>query len=129
MADNTQENEPIPINIGNICEGALVEAFAVELDKVLKNIMDPNTEARAKRSITFEVAFHPKDDRVQVNTEFSSKTRLAGLIPVNQKIFVGKDAEGVLYALDEDPRQMYIFTPPKPIEAPQPIPFSTGTKG
>lgn len=126
MAD--QEHEPIPINIGNICGGAIVEAFAIELDKVLKNIMDPNTEARAKRVISFDVLFAPKDDRVTVNTEFSCKTKLAGLIPSNQKIFVGKDAEGTLYALDEDPRQMQIFTAPKPIEAPAPIPFS-GTSG
>ena len=59
MADQ-QENEPIPINIGNICDGALVEAFEVELAKVIKNIMDPNTEAKAKRSITMTVDFHPK---------------------------------------------------------------------
>jgi hypothetical protein len=123
MADQ-QENEPIPINIGNICDGALVEAFEVELAKVIKNIMDPNTEAKAKRSITMTVDFHPKDDRVQINVESEVKTRLAGLVPANSRIFVAKDAEGVLYALDEDPRQMHIFTPQKPVEAPAPIIFS-----
>ena len=45
-------------------------------------------------------------------------------MPANSRIFVAKDAEGVLYALDEDPRQMHIFTPQKPVEAPAPIIFS-----
>jgi hypothetical protein len=108
-----------------ICEGALVEAFEVELAKVIKNIMDPNTEAKAKRSITMTVDFHPKDDRVQINVESEVKTRLAGLVPANSRIFVAKDADGVLYALDEDPRQMHIFTPAKPVEAPAPIVFSS----
>jgi hypothetical protein len=126
MAD--EQHELITINIGNISDGALVEAFEVELAKVIANIMDPSTEAKTKRQITMTVKFHPKDDRTQINVETSVDTRLAGLMPSSTRIFIGKDAEGGLHALDEDPRQMHIFTPPKPVEAKAPIVFSSGTK-
>jgi hypothetical protein len=122
-------DEVIPINIGNICDGALVEAFEVELAKVIANIMDPNTSYKTKRSISMTVDFHPKEDRVQINVESSVNTKLAGLIPSNSRIFVGKDAEGGLHAVDEDPRQMNIFLPAKPLESASAIQFpGTGTK-
>jgi hypothetical protein len=73
------------------------------------------------------VKFHPKDDRVQINCEFTCETKTAGLMPATSRMFVGRDAEGSLYALSEDPRQMHIFTPPTPKEAPAPIPFANGT--
>jgi hypothetical protein len=127
MASTEEQHEPIPINIGNICEGALVEGFAIELDKVLKNIMDPSTSFKTKRRITMTVEFSPKEDRVQTMAEVSFETKLASMIPAVSRIFVGKDEAGVLYALDEDPRQMHIFTPPKPEKAPAVIQFSSGT--
>jgi hypothetical protein len=125
MAGEAME-APITINIGNLCDGAIVEAFDTELAKVLANILDPNTEARDKREITFTVKFHPKDDRVQINTTFECKTKLAGLMAATSRMFIGRDDTGVLYGLSEDPRQMNIFVPPAPKAAPSPIPFSSG---
>lgn len=123
--EQDQQHDPITINIGNVCDGAMVEAFEVELQKVLKNIMDQNTDARAKREIRLVLKLYPKDDRVQINTEFTCETKLAGLMPSTSRLFVAKDANGALYALDEDPRQMNIFTPPKPVEVAAPIPFAS----
>jgi hypothetical protein len=115
--------EPVTINIGNICDGAMIDAFELKLREVLANIMDPSTEARQKREICLVLKLHPKDDRVQINTEFTCSVKLAGLMPATSRMYVAKDAEGVLYALAEDPRQMHIFTPPKPLEAPSVIKF------
>ena len=121
------QDEAIPINIGNICDGAMVEAFELKLADALRNIMDPSTEARSKREIVLRVKFHPKDDRVQINYEFTCDTKLAGLMPATSRMFVGRDAAGALYALSEDPRQMHIFTPPAPRAAPAPLPFVSGS--
>ena len=116
------EHEPIAINIGNICEGALIDAFELELTRVLHNVMDLNTDARAKRSISMKVNFHPKDDRIQLNVEFKCESALAPLSAKTSRIFIGKDEEGTLYGLKDDPRQMNIFTPPtKPESAQAPV--------
>ncbi len=97
----------------------------MQLGKCLRNIMDQNTEARAKREIRLVLKLHPKDDRVQINMEFTCESKLAPLMPANSRMFVGRGADGALYALAEDPRQMNIFTPPKPIEAPPVIQFTS----
>jgi hypothetical protein len=115
--------EAQPITIENVCGGAMVEAFEISLRKCLTNIMDPNTDARRKREVRLTLTLHPKDDRVTVNCEFDCTEKLASMIPVESTLFVGKDAEGTLYALTEDPRQMNIFTPPAPREVPAPIQF------
>jgi hypothetical protein len=114
---------PITINIGNVCGGAMVEAFELRLREVLQNIMDPNTEARKAREVRLVLTINPKDDRVTLNTEFQCTTKLAGMIPATSLMYVGKDQEGVLYALTEDPRQMNFFTPPKPKPVREPIAF------
>jgi hypothetical protein len=118
------EKEQITINIGNVADGAMIEAFQLELQKVIQNIMDPSTEATAKRYIRLELMLKPKDDRIQLNTEFTCTSKLAGIIPVDSRIFIGKDSEGQLVALAEDPRQMNIFQAPKPVELPKPIEFN-----
>lgn len=115
---------PITINIGNICDGAMIDAFEVELAKVLRNIHDPSTEAKTKRRITLELELHPKDDRTQINVQFTCSSKLAGLMPSTSRFFIGKDVEGGLVPLAEDPRQMNIFTPPAPVKVPSPIIFS-----
>ena len=117
------QNEATAITISNVCGGAMVEAFETSLRKCLANIMDPNTDARRKREVRLTLTLHPKDDRVTVDCEFDCTEKLASMIPVESRLFVGKDAEGTLYALTEDPRQMNIFTPPAPREVPQPIQF------
>ena len=116
-------NEPAVICLDNVCEGAAVEAFGIELGKVLDNIHDANTSATAKRSITLEVVIVPKEDRTQLNVAFRCKSSLAGIVPATSRMFIGKDEHGNLYALDRDPRQASLFTPPKPREVAKPIEF------
>ena len=117
------EQEFITINIGNVADGAMVEAFQLELQKCLLNIMDPSTEATAKRVIKLELTIKPKDDRIQLNCEFTCTSKLAGIIPVDSKIFIGKDAEGHLVPLVDDPRQMNIFQPPPTVQVPSVLTF------
>lgn len=129
MSDETQppsgpQHEDLAtINIGNVCDGAAVEAFETELMNVLNNINDPNTSATATRTITLTISISPKEDRTQLNTKFNCRSSLAGQLPAESRMFVAKDANGKLYAVDRDPRQAFLFNPPKPKEAPKPIEF------
>ena len=116
-------SEPVTINIGNVADGAMVEAFQKAMGEVLRNIADPSTPATQARHIVLRLKIKAKDDRIQLNTEFVCETKLASLTPSLSRMFVGKDQEGALYALDSDPRQLNIFAPPKPVEARAPIEF------
>lgn len=107
-------DEPITVNIGNVADGAMVEAFEKTLREVLLNIADPSTLATQSRHIVLRLKIKPNDDRVQLNTEFTCESKLASVTPNLSRMFVGRDEAGVLYALTEDPRQLNIFSPPKP---------------
>ena len=51
------------LTLENLGNGAAVELFDEALEKVLKNIMDPNTDPKAERSITMKVTFKPDENR------------------------------------------------------------------
>lgn len=118
--ERNEENagDEVSINIGNINEGAAIDAFNLELRKVLENIADLSTVATATRTITLKVEFKPESDRCKVQTEFSTKTTLAPIEKHCSKIFVARTENGHLVALDADPRQMALWSPPKPKEVP-----------
>ena len=50
---HTNEEKLTLSNLGN---GAAVELFGIELRRVLKDVMDPNTDPKAVREITLKTA-------------------------------------------------------------------------
>jgi hypothetical protein len=64
------DQQPIPINIGNVSDGAMIEAFEKELREVLRSIADPTTPSTAKREIGFRLSMKPNDDRMQIDTVY-----------------------------------------------------------
>lgn len=113
MADDVN-----PINIGNINDGALIEAFDIELRKVLQNIADINTPATQTRSLTLKVDFKPQGDRCTIVTEVTCSSKFAAIEKHSSKVFLGRTEEGVVVAFDKDPRQLPLWSAPKPKEVP-----------
>lgn len=107
-----------PINIGNINDGAVIDAFNIELRKILDNIADVNTPATDTRTMTLQIAFRPHADRCTIVTELKTSAKLAGLEKHSARIFAGRSEDGVVVAFDKDPRQMPLWSAPKPKETP-----------
>jgi hypothetical protein len=125
MAEPQQPEEiQIPINLGNINEGAATEGFDIELSKVLANIADINTPATETRAITIKIAFKPSYDRCAIATEVKISSSLANIEKHESKIFMGQDDQGHLLSFADDPRQQVLFQRPKD-EAPSVITFNT----
>lgn len=57
--------------------GAIAEITDYEVERVVANIMDPNTSATAKRKITITLTFAPDDYRQQIGMDAQAKTTLA----------------------------------------------------
>jgi hypothetical protein len=114
------------INIGNVNGGAMIDGFEIELRKALENIADPNTPATATRSINLQLTLKPHSDRVVIETEFRCGTKLAAIEVHKSKIFLGRAEEGGLVAFDADPRQMPLWSPPRPARVGEPIQFKAG---
>lgn len=122
------ELELIPINIGNINDGAMIEGFAVELQKVLANIADINTPATSSRKITLELTIKPHADRVTMDTEFRCASRLAPIETHTSMFYMGKASDGSMVAFANDPRQMPLWSAPAPQAMPAPIEFKSPGK-
>lgn len=92
--------------------GVANEKFVAEFEKILANIRDPNTEAKAKRRITLDFVFHPSEDRSQVLVAITGDSRLSASKPSGDVIYVGRQ-DGQLvgkvmqpkFDPSQDPRQ------------------------
>ena len=62
--------------------GAIAEITDYEVERVVANIMDPNTAAKAKRKITITLTFTPDDYRQQIGMDAQAKTSLVPVQPV-----------------------------------------------
>lgn len=66
--------------------GAIAEITDYEVERVVANIMDPNTSATAKRKITITLTFAPDDYRQQIGMDAQAKTALAPIQPVRTSL-------------------------------------------
>lgn len=104
------------VKLDNIGGGALSELFEAELARVLANIADPNTDAKAKRTIAIEVMFKPSEDRDVADVQLKCASKLAGIKKVSSVLYMGK-RDGRLIAVESDPRQSRLFDDERPIGA------------
>jgi len=96
------------VTLENLADGAAAELFQSELDKVLRNIQDPNTDATAVRKVTLEVTFSPDEEREMGDVRVKATSRLAGLKGAETRVFFGRHA-GQLVATEWNPKQAGLF--------------------
>lgn len=80
------------LTLATLCGGAVQEKVDRALEKVAKNILDPNTDPWKKRTITLKIVMKPDDDDnedVQVSADVTYT--LAPEAGVQTRFFVNKD--------------------------------------
>jgi hypothetical protein len=63
-------------------EGAVEEHFQHAMRQVVDNVLDPNTSAEGKRTITITATFMPKGDRTAMLADLKVVTKLCGPEPI-----------------------------------------------
>lgn len=58
----------IGLDLSHIADGGLQEKLDHELEKVFDNILDLNTEAKAKRKVTITLTMSANEERTVVDT-------------------------------------------------------------
>lgn len=113
MTDNGER-----ASLHNLLGGEIVERFDAEMEKLLKNILDPTTDAEDRREITMTVTFAPNETRdvIKVVPKFKVKASLPKPEPTT--LFVGLMRNGEIVATEHNPKQQKLFsdeaqTPPK----------------
>lgn len=98
------KSEMVSVHLENLGGGAAVELFEHEWDRLLENILDPNTEAEAKRTLTLKVTVKPQESREMAHLQIDVSTKLAGPRPAGSIVYMGKQ-DGRTVAVAYDPRQ------------------------
>jgi len=99
------------VDLLTVCKGAAVEKFQVEIERVLKNIADPNTDWRKKRKITLTFTFQPSDDRMGGAISVESDCKLAAHDAHSVPFMVMReDGTGQPAIFHSNVKQMDVFT-------------------
>ena len=92
------KDKTIKIDLSKIANTALQEKVDKELEKVLENILDLNTEAKATRKVTIILTMSTDDERTVVKTGMEVKSTLAPQKGVATTVIVGRDDTGKIHA-------------------------------
>lgn len=99
----------VGLTLDTLGNGAADELFQHELDKVIRNIADPNTDPKAARKIMVEVTFTPIGaDREVVSQAVKVTSKLAGLTPITATTYL-VEKNGKPMAVGRDVRQVDAF--------------------
>lgn len=98
------------IDLSTLGNGAAGEIFADELQKVLKNIQDPNTSPTKARKITLTITLKPNEKRNVAGMGIDCKSSLAPTKPYASQIFIGRE-DGQLIAVENTPPEQLTLFP------------------
>ncbi len=90
-------------------QGAINERVDYEMQKVVDNILDVNTEAKKKRTLTVILELTPDEDRRLISLDVSTKSKLQPVKPISSSLVLGPDANGEVQLaewVNEIPGQM-----------------------
>ncbi len=115
------EKHEVPLlSLENLGAGAGAQLFQHELERVLENILDPNTSAVAKRSVSLQLTITPGEDRRECKIAVKASAKLAPFREVGGQIYVGRK-DGAAVATSFDTKQMRMgFDPEGPRVLPSP---------
>lgn len=93
------DREKMTTSILGMCMGAIKERVDYDAARVVENILDPNTDAKAKRKITLTIDFLPSADR-HITVHTGSKATLAPTAPVETSLGMMSDANGEMQLVE-----------------------------
>lgn len=88
------------LKLSQMASGAFEEQIGIELDKVLHNIKDANTDPKKARKITITITLKPDEKRELVGFEVQSKAALVPPKPLSTTIMVDRDSKGAVVAAE-----------------------------
>lgn len=103
------------VTLENLGGGAASELFQHELGRVIQNILDPNSPAKAKRTITLKVSITPDDKRELGDVRITCEAKIPSGSGASTHVYFGRSlGRGV--AVENDPKQSSLFDqgPPGP---------------
>ena len=98
--------------LDELMDGALTERFNTEMERVLCNVFDPNTDPKAKRRISLIIDIAPNERRDAAEFRVDVKSRIAPPVAIAQTVFLHMDDKGNVVATEmtrESPGQIDMY--------------------
>ena len=98
-------------SIIDMARGAFKARADDERAKILENILDPNTKAEKKRTLTIQMVFVPDSERQTVQVEVTAKSKLEPTSAVKTSLYITGDQDGQATAIEmvpQIPGQQYL---------------------
>jgi len=91
-------------SIIDMAQGAIKERVDYEMSRVLDNIMDINTRANKKRTLTLTLDLLPDVDRRQINVSVTAKSKLEPTNAVATVLYITDGNNGEITAVEMVPQ-------------------------
>jgi len=78
----------VKISVDTLYQGGVGERIKQELDNVVKNIMDPNTPAKKKRTVTLKLEITPNEGRNLASMKVITSSTLCAPQPIETNISI-----------------------------------------
>jgi len=85
-------------NIETIGDGKAIQAVNYELERVIENCKDPNTEATGVRTVTLKIKVKPSQDRQRADVSIQATSQLAPDAPSTDQMVLARDGAYVANA-------------------------------
>ena len=96
--------EDMRSSILQMASGAIQERVDYEVAKVIDNILDANTDAKAKRKITLTIELKPDENRQFISLSASAKSTLAPVVPIGTTLGIAADRNGEMVIVETVPQ-------------------------
>jgi len=96
------------ISLQSLAGGAAVERFNDELEAVLRNVLDVNTEAEAKRTINLSVELLPNEERTSMTIKIKCSSKVAAARAISSFGYIGQKG-GKVIATEYNPKQPGLY--------------------
>lgn len=90
----------IPLKIETLAGGAVVEALEHEIQNMLNNIADPNTEAKKPREVRLVIKVKPNEHRNMADVLVQTSSKLVPAAPLETSILIDRGHTGEAVAAE-----------------------------
>ena len=87
-----------------MAHGAIAERADYEMTRILENILDPNTAATKKRTLTLVFEITPDSMRQNLSLNCVAKSKLVPTNPVSTALYVANDEIGGMAVVELTPQ-------------------------
>lgn len=86
--------------LDELMDGALTERFNYEMERVLNNVFDLNTDPKKKRQISIVIDIAPNERRDAAEFRVDVKSKLAAPMAIAQTVMIYQDDDGNVTATE-----------------------------